>query len=255
MKSLNQLSEVTRHPLVITIVGFMLTGIVGAGFTWWLHSLSSEREIERTQRERRVDFEAASRARAIEAVREVTDLINERRTRAILVASAIYRQSSQAETETRKWSYDDVYVRWNTKAQSISLRIREIFKKLAPTDYEGYLNALHHQMALGDPTPPMSDENNSRHEGLLTLIDACITDAFDAYRRDKFENATSALKILNSCNINTLNLKLIGCSNVMADSLYVIVNTLDSEPTSVDNKIRTDSVNIKAACNPRSSAS
>jgi hypothetical protein len=245
VKSLNQLAEVARHPLVITIVGFMLTGIVGAGFSWWLNSLATARETERVERARTAEFDAAGRVRAIDAVREITDLINERRTRAILVASAIYRRSSAAETEARKWAYDDVYVRWNTKSQSISLRIREIFKKLAPTEYEGYLHALTHQVALGRP---LSDENRPQREGLLTLIDACITEGFDAYRRDKFENAASAENILNSCDVNTLNLKLIGCAYTMADSLYVIVNTLNSESTFVEEKIRTDSENIKRAC-------
>ena len=37
-----------------------------------------------------------------------------------------------------------------------------------------------------------------------------------------------------------------------AGSLYVIVNTLHSEPNSVENKIRTDSEHIKAASNPQS---
>ena len=242
MRLMKQLSEASRHPLAITVVGFMLTGICGAGFTWWLSSLSNTREVERAERVRRADFEAAGRARAIEAVQEVTDLINERRTRAVLVAWAIHRQSSQTEVEARKWAYDDVYVRWNTKAQSISLRIRGIFKQLAPSDYERYINALTHEVALGH------SEGRPNHEGLLTLMDTCVTKAFDSYRQERYENKLAAEKALDECNFDAMDIKLIDCTRIIADSLYVIVNTLD-DPKLVEEKIRTDSADIKGACN------
>ena len=138
-----------------------MTGVIGAAFTWWLNTLSGARDVE-----------VARRARAAEAVREITDLINERRTRAVLVAYAIHRKSSQTEVEARKTAYDDVYVRWNTKSQSISLRIRDISQQLAPSDYEGYISALTNEVAL-----------DSESKGLLTQMDTCVTNAFDAYSR------------------------------------------------------------------------
>ena len=233
MRSL-RLGEACRHPLVITIVGFILTGVIGAGFTWKLNSLSTASEIE-----------AARRARAVEAVREVTDLINERRTRAMLVAFAIHRQSPGTEVEARKSAYDDVYVRWNTKAQSISLRIREIFQVLAPSDYEGYINALTNEVALGHRTPT-SRQAEPEHRGLLTLMDTCITNAFDAYRRDRFEDNTAGEKVLSDCGIDEIDLSLIDCSRIIADSLFVIVNTRD--PKFAEEKIRTDAADIKRAC-------
>jgi Na+/glutamate symporter len=73
--------NLTRHPLTVAVVGFVLTGIIGAGFTWWLESASKAREGEREQRQKALELEAASRARAIEAVREVTDLVHERTPR------------------------------------------------------------------------------------------------------------------------------------------------------------------------------
>jgi hypothetical protein len=250
MKSLKQLAELSRHPLVITIVGFMLTGVVGAGFTWWLNSLSATREAEHAERARRGELEAAERARAVEAVREVTDLINERRTRAVLVAYAIHRHSPEAEVEARKSAYDDVYVRWNTKSQSISLRIREIFKQLAPSGYEGYISALTHEVALGHQTGVNLSSKPTR-QGLLTQMDTCVTGAFDAYRLDKFENTTTAEQILTDCDFDGIDLQLIECSTILADSLYVIVNTMDN-PKYVEEKIRTDAKEINLACNPRS---
>src|SRR5205823_174719 len=128
----------------------------------------------------------------------------------------------------------DVYVRWNTKAQSISLRIREIFKKQAETDYEIYLNALTHQTALN----PATEENKGQDKGLLTLIDACVTNAFDVYRRDKFETTVNATKLLDKCNMDGLNSQTIICSNILADSLFLVVNTLDDPK--LEDKIRKD---------------
>jgi hypothetical protein len=252
VRSLKELAEASRHPLVITIIGFILTGIGGAGFTWWLNSLSNARDVQRVAEVRRAEFEAAGRARDVEAVREVTDLINERRTRAMLVASAIHRRSSGAEIESRKAAYDDVYVRWNTKAQSISLRIREIFKALAPSAYEGYINALTNEIALGHRTAA-SRQTEPQHQGLLTLMDTCITNAFDAYRRDRFEDTTDAVKVLSDCDIDEIDFRLIDCSRIIADSLFVIVNTLDQKFG--EKKIRTDAADIKGACSPPSHSS
>ena len=101
MISWERLAEASRHPLVLTLVGFILTGILGAGLTWRLNDISRERDEERTTQEH-----------AIAAVQEIVDLINERRTRAIVLAYAI-RRSSEEETKARKAAYDDVYVRWN----------------------------------------------------------------------------------------------------------------------------------------------
>jgi hypothetical protein len=231
----------------------MLTGIGGAGFTWWLNSLSNMREAERAERAKTAEYEAAGRSRAVEAVREITDLINERRTRAVLIAYAVHRQSSQAEIEARKLAYDDVYVRWNTKSQSISLRIREIFKQLAPSDYEGYIDALTNEVALGHRTGATLS-GVSKHQGLLTLMDTCVTKAFDAYRMEKFENVTSAEEVLAECDFDAMDLQLLECTRIIADSLYVIVNTLNNSQY-VEEKIRTDATAIKGACYPRTSGS
>jgi hypothetical protein len=256
MKLPDSIKETLRHPLLLTIVGFLLTGIIGAGFTWWLNSLSSARDTERLRRERVATSEEATREHAVEAVREITDLINERRTRAMLVASAIYRQAEKSEVEQRKMAYDEVYVRWNTKAQSVALRIREIFKQAAP-EYESYFDALTHNTLLGSRSEPL--KSSDEKEGLLTIIDQCITGAFDAYRLDTFSDASSAKAILERCppkhqlSVDELNFQLINCSNVLGDSLFFVVNTLDLSNSK--ERIHEDSERIKAACIPGHAAS
>ena len=222
------------HPLTLTVVGFVLTGVIGAVFTWWLNSLSTEREIERSDRVRRVQLDAAAH----------TDLINERRTRAVLVASSIYRGAAITEAEARKTAYDDVYVRWNTKLPSVSLRIREeIFKQLTPTEYEGYIQALTHQMALGHKVANASSA--AKPEGYLTLMDACVTDAFDAYEKNRADDGKSAVAILDKCDFSDMNIRLDRCSELMVESLYRIVNSIPGAP-----KKSVDSDAIKTACDP-----
>ena len=232
------------HPLTITVVGFVLTGVIGAVFTWWLNSLSTEREIERGDRVRIAQLDAAAHTRAVEAVKELTDLINERRTRAVLVASSIYRGAAITEAEARKTAYDDVYVRWNTKLPSVSLRIREeIFKQLSPTEYEGYIQALTHQMALGHKVANASSA--AKPEGYLTLMDACVTDAFDAYEKNRADDGKSAVAILDKCDFSGMNIRLDRCSELMVESLYRIVNSTPGAP-----RKPVDSGAIKTACDP-----
>jgi hypothetical protein len=188
----------------------------------------------------------------VEAVREITDLINERRTRAMLVASSIYRHAEESEIEQRKTAYDEVFVRWNSKAQSVALRIREMFKQTAPEiDYESYFNALTHETLLGSRS-----KSSTGKVGLLTIMDQCITDAFDRYRQDGFLDSSNAKVILSQCetgtyrlDIDALNFELIHCTIVLGDSLFFVVNT--SDLPNFEEKIHEDSKSIKDACTPQ----
>jgi hypothetical protein len=244
VRLLKQLGEASRHPLFITLVGFILTGIIGAAFTWYLNSYSTAREADRAERARTAEFEATRRTREVDAVRELIELINERRTRAMLVASAIHRQSTEAEVEDRKRAYDDVYVRWNTKIQSLTLRIREIFKA-AHSEFEDYINDLNYEMTLGVRGRQRPQEEH--REALLTKMDACITKAFDTYRRDKFEDKGNAVTVLNECNLDTTDQTLIDCSKTIADSLFAIVNALDPTREKIQEVI--GKYEIKNVCN------
>jgi hypothetical protein len=230
-------AEASRHPLVLTLVGFILTGILGAGLTWKLNSIANGREAER-----------AAQARAAEAVREITDLINERRTRAILVAYAISR-SSGAEVQARKASYDDVYVRWNTKTQSIALRIREMLRRSSPAEYENYFNSLTVKLSLAFDTRGVSEQARPGSVALLSKLDDCITKAFDVFRKSNFENSSPAIDVLKACRVDEIDDHIINCSSIMGDSLYALVNDLhDNEQ--IGKRIQKDGKLIKDACEP-----
>jgi len=223
--------QTLRHPLTITIIGFLLSGIIGVSFTNWLNSTAKSRELE-----------AALHRRAVNAVIELADLMHERRTRAVLVASAIYRGSSIKEVEARKWSYDDVYVRWNTKLPGILLGIRDqVFKKFGLDEFEDYISALTHQGNLGHTLP---DSSAIWQVGYLTLMDSCITDAFDAYVSGKLTSSA----ILDNCHFNFLNTGVLKCSTTMLDSLHKIINTQDASNTTP----QTDALSIREDCDPLS---
>jgi hypothetical protein len=244
-----QLQRWIRHPLTIAIVGFLLTGILGALFTQWLDSRAKRLEAEHVRQSRQLELEAAAHARAVEAVIELANLINERRTRAVLVGSAIYRHSTSKEIEARKWAYDDIYVRWNTKLDGLLLSIRDqIFRQVGNRDYETYIQALTHQMNLGKAD---NKWNAPWQVGYLTLMDDCVTDAFDAFEHQSNVNYESeAIAALDRCHFNEMNLKLLRCSGTMLESLYAVVNLGGKD--AITKKIDSDSMPIKAACDPLS---
>jgi hypothetical protein len=64
-----KLDTILRHPLTLTFVGFLLTGLLGTYITTLLHKAETERTLVDAQRER-----------GITAIQVIAELINERRT-------------------------------------------------------------------------------------------------------------------------------------------------------------------------------
>lgn len=228
--------------MVVTVVGFILTGILGAVFTWKLNSIATEHEDARAEQTKQAELLAATHDRAVEAVRQIIDLINERRTRAVLVAYSIRREASQKEVEDRKKAYDEIYVRWNTKSQSIDLQIRELFKQIAPSDYERYVDSLTFRVS------PVANGNEMNYKpGLLSILDKCVTDAFDAYRKENFQQNKMAMEIIYTCNIDEIDSSIMACSQTMGESLFAIVSG-QLKREEIDRKIGRDRDRIKAVC-------
>lgn len=100
--------ELLRHPLTITIVGFVMTSFIGNE----LDDRFSKRE-ETQIREQRIL--TAARAREKEALRDLrsfVELAYARQVRSDLVRSAINRGNGP-EAIARKATYDEVYTKWN----------------------------------------------------------------------------------------------------------------------------------------------
>jgi hypothetical protein len=226
------------HPMCVTLVGFLLTGIGGAVFTTWLQNGARDR-----------DLLAASQTHGIEAIHEIIDLINERRTRSVMLRYAIKR-NSPVEAEARKASYDDVYVRWNTKEQGIRLRIQEFIGNVAPDDYKSYilsvttaLTSTYGQTSL-NPAP-----DHSRDPGLLTQMDTCVTNAYDDYRATQFKATDTAEQTLVKCGFDHLDDQLIDCTTALADSLYGIIGDL-GDSSAARRRVHQDAQGVHDRCLP-----
>jgi hypothetical protein len=199
--------RVLSTPLVLTFIGFGLTGIGATYFSKHLDDLAKARDESSTKM-----------ARSIEAVREITDLLYERRTRGTMVVSSITRHAAPSEIIERKRAYDDAYVRWNTKLQSNILRIRNAFGHQRSSSYENYLNTY--------------------VVSLLSALDSCLANAYDL----SLSNSEAAINQLSACDFTDkykheykykfthLNRTLLHCSSSFADGLFYHVLRDDVAP-------------------------
>lgn len=173
----SRLGEVLRHPLVVTLFGFFCTGILGTYLTWWL-----------AYRSHLDDTEASIRNSAVAAVSDISDLVNERRTRGELVISAVRRGAPESEVVARKVAYDEAYVRWNTKVPGDLLRVRAMFH-WSRSRFERYIDGLTNANVLLhgiDAGVLLHRQQLAPNHGLFSIMDACITRAFDSYRVNSF---------------------------------------------------------------------
>jgi hypothetical protein len=227
--SKSTMSKASRNPLIVTIVGFFCTGVLGGLLTWYLNSVSETQTMQRTLRDN-----------AIAAVSDISELANERRERATLVASAIRRGASEAEVETRKAAYDESYVYWNAKVPGDLLRFRAglpgiLWKR---TPYEKYIDGLTNVNIL------VADANAPDVPGLFTIMDACVTEAFDAYRLNSFAPTDKATGILDQCKFTDRAEQTVTCFAMIAEDMYEVVNIRNKAiATTVDQAVVT-------ACKP-----
>jgi hypothetical protein len=248
MLRLQELDAFFRHPLTLTVAGFALTGILGTYVTNRLHNAEAERAVAEAQRDR-----------GIAAIHEIVDLINERRTRAVMVSSAIKRHSP-AEAQARKAAYDDIYVRWNTREDSILNQVQEFWRVAAPGDSRGYIDDYAHSFKLALTSdhavgPRQGDKRADRSQGgLLSRMDDCVTNAFDDYRRGEFNNPGPAKATLQACRFDVIDDRMIDCTHVLTEQLYDIINHLGgaNRTHSTEDPLKTNIWQIHGGCEPPS---
>lgn len=230
-------SEALRHPAVLTLLGFVLTTLVGGFLTY--------RFNEATQTASAAE---SIRSNAIAAVTEISDLVSERRERAALVISSIRRAAPAAEIEARKAAYDEAYVRWNEKVPGDLLRIREDLAGPSWFAYERYIDALTDIGVLSyksDWTPYMDAHSLEHRAGLLSIMDSCLTMAFDGYRSASFKSTTETTNIVVKCKFSQIYLQSISCFSTIAESLYSAVNKVDTRTVSPVSRDQ-----VLSACTP-----
>jgi hypothetical protein len=218
-----KLAELSRHPLVVTFVGFVFTGILGAYLTWLLNYRDHMHEKEMSVRDA-----------AIAAVTDISELVNERRVRGKLVASSIQRKAPEAEVNARKTAYDEALVRWNIKMPGDLLRMRAglqwslarngNYHDWSRLRYEKYMDAL----INADMLHHISDNEKSASftPGLFKIMDECVTKAFDAYRMNSFAKNDESLATLNACRFPEVHARSVDCFGRIAEALYKVVNEI-----------------------------
>lgn len=215
MASRQILARYSRHPLVVALIAAVLTGVGGIWFTLWLHDQDTQR-----------DLLAATRVHGVAAIHELVDLINERRTRSVMVEYAIYR-NSPAEAQDRWGKYNEVYVQWNTKEEGMELRTREFLQTVAPDDYQAYIDTFTGVLSSKHAiTAATTGADAHVTPGLLAQMDSCLTDAYDRYRKAGFKESAAADAKLNECHFGKLDDDTVDCTAAIADSLFGIIGQL-----------------------------
>jgi hypothetical protein len=128
----SRLAAFARHPLVLSLVGFLLTWGVGT-------LLTDNIKAGQLERDRALEADRARRTASIQAVNVLSSLIYDRRTRAELVLSAARRGAAPQELAARKAAYDSAYVTWNKNLQATLLGVRDIVGEKEYTDFESYV--------------------------------------------------------------------------------------------------------------------
>ena len=116
-----------RHPLMGTILGFAF----GVAST----IISNHFKAKELRQER-------DRARILEATQLAQDLsrlMYERRTRALLLYVAIKKDASAEEIRAKKAGYEEAYLEWNSQLQARSLAIRSLLQAESFTPFEHYI--------------------------------------------------------------------------------------------------------------------
>ena len=142
--------DILRHPLMILLATFCLSGIMGTLFTQWIIGRQREAEAARSESEARK-----------QAVQNFSRYVYERRARAEMLASALGRGANLDEVKDRKKLYDEAYVSWNANNQSNLLLIREV---LGASEYT-YIERVVEVSLVGKIFRP---------------LDGCLTRAYDA---------------------------------------------------------------------------
>jgi hypothetical protein len=66
----------------------------------------------------------------------------------------------------------------------------------------------------------------SPNPGLLSIMDACLTRAFDAYRLDSFKVSSASSSIISDCKFVKVYSQSISCFSTISESLYSAVDNV-----------------------------
>ena len=238
------LKELSGNPLLSSLIAVGLTGLLGTYIAGLLTDASHRRDVE-----------AATRTDALVSVKDLSDLLNERRERAAMVASSVRRAAPQAETDSRKHAYDEAYIAWNAKAPGDMLRIRAALQSAATTTFQRYVDGLANAAVLVNGVNAdalLHAQQQPSQPGLLNIMDACLTSAYDTYRLADYKSADAARRVLDDCKFQEDYKKVIFCFSSVAEAMYATINLLGREQHDADYRpgMTLSEAEIVAACTP-----
>jgi hypothetical protein len=171
-------ARLTRRQLILfALASAVLNGLVTASIGAWLAQTYARAQ----QRQ--------------EAVKQMSNLIYERRTRAGMVVSSMRRLADTEELRHRKRLYDEVYVDWNKNVRLNLFVIREVMGEKALSAFEQDFEEL-----LIHP---------------MSLIDNCLTKAYDLKLA-----GTDPLPVLDTCQMPMLHQLVLDCGATFTNEVY-----------------------------------
>lgn len=121
----NPSKRLSEHPLTITFVSFLLTGIIGASITYVVQRRNADSERDARH------YEASTTA-----IAAFSDSLSTRYTRAGFLTSALRRHAKKDEVMERKKLYDDSVVAQESHLFGQELLIREALQETQYTSFE-----------------------------------------------------------------------------------------------------------------------
>ena len=176
-----RIGQALRHPLAITIAGFVLTFLFGTLIESRLAETRKAAAAREARIERIYDQEAKAQAIVVESVR----LVHLRAVESSLLRSAIKRRSTP-ELLARKAAYDEAYRAWNQGEPEYRLALRQVW---AGSDRSRMANASPYEIAVG--------RFIDAHFG---NADACLTRHFDLAVNDVYPDQEFANSAGSYCD-------------------------------------------------------
>jgi hypothetical protein len=171
-------ARLTRRQLILfALASAAINGLVTASIGAWL----AQTYARATQRQ--------------EAIKLMSNLIYERRTRAGMVVSSMRRLADTEELKHRKRLYDEVYVDWNKNVRLNLFVIREVMGEKALSAFEQDFEEL-----LIHP---------------MSLIDNCLTKAYDMKL-----GGQDPLPVLEACQMPMLHQLVLDCGATFTNEVY-----------------------------------
>jgi hypothetical protein len=172
---------ISRHPLFLALIAFIMTTIVGGTFNEAMKQrnldhanheakLLKERDDGRARHERAYQAEKD----AIVALGEFVRLVYTRTVAADLLRTAVMR-GAPTEATVKKFNYDATYTAWNVGIPQQFHELRRL-TAIAPDD-------------MAQPSPYEIAAFRAL-DGRFGLADDCLTNAYDAARRTGFPPLT-----------------------------------------------------------------